>query len=76
MKPDITNRKLRAGIVGGGQGAFIGVVHRIAVELDGQARVATLSPDGRVFLCADNGGDVYAFRLVRPSHSSRAEIPS
>jgi len=30
---------LRAGIVGGGQGAFIGAVHRIAVELDGQALV-------------------------------------
>ena len=30
---------LRAGIVGGGGGAFIGTVHRIAVELDSQARV-------------------------------------
>jgi len=39
MRQDITNRKLRAGIVGGGQGAFIGAVHRIAVELDGQAQV-------------------------------------
>lgn len=27
------------GIVGGGQGSFIGAVHRIAVELDGQAEV-------------------------------------
>lgn len=33
------NRILRAGIVGGGSGAFIGAVHRIAAELDGQARV-------------------------------------
>lgn len=32
-------RRLRAGIVGGGQGAFIGSVHRIAAELDNQARV-------------------------------------
>ena len=32
-------RRLRAGIVGGGRGAFIGSVHRIAAELDGQARV-------------------------------------
>lgn len=32
-------RPLRAGIVGGGQGAFIGAVHRIAAELDGEARV-------------------------------------
>src|SRR2546429_1546783 len=39
MKQDILHRKLRAGIVGGGQGSFIGAVHRIAVELDGQAEV-------------------------------------
>src|SRR5947209_10758172 len=39
MKQDILQRKLRAGIVGGGQGSFIGAVHRIAVELDGQAQV-------------------------------------
>lgn len=32
-------RKLRAGIVGGGRGAFIGAVHRIAAELDNEARV-------------------------------------
>lgn len=32
-------RRLRAGIVGGGQGAFIGSVHRIAAELDGEARL-------------------------------------
>ena len=32
-------RRLRAGIVGGGQGAFIGAVHRIAAELDGEAQV-------------------------------------
>jgi predicted dehydrogenase len=31
--------RLRAGIVGGGRGAFIGAVHRIAAELDGQASV-------------------------------------
>ena len=34
-----TLRRLRAGIVGGGRGAFIGSVHRIAAELDGQAEV-------------------------------------
>ena len=32
-------RRLRAGIVGGGQGAFIGALHRIAAELDNEARV-------------------------------------
>lgn len=39
MRQDLQARKLRAGIVGGGQGAFIGAVHRIACELDGQAEV-------------------------------------
>lgn len=32
-------RRLRAGIVGGGRGAFIGSVHRMAAELDGQAQI-------------------------------------
>jgi predicted dehydrogenase len=31
--------RLRAGIIGGGRGAFIGSVHRIAAELDAQALV-------------------------------------
>ena len=31
------NRKLRFGMIGGGRGAFIGAVHRIAAVLDGQA---------------------------------------
>ena len=39
MKQDILNRKLRAGIVGGGQGSFIGAVHRRAAQLDGEAEV-------------------------------------
>jgi len=34
-----TPRRLRAGIVGGGRGAFIGAVHRLAAELDGEAQV-------------------------------------
>jgi predicted dehydrogenase len=37
MPPE--TRRLRAGIVGGGRGAFIGSVHRMAAELDGEARV-------------------------------------
>src|SRR6266403_125825 len=31
-----SNRKLRYGMVGGGQNAFIGAVHRMAANLDGQ----------------------------------------
>src|SRR5947207_6322404 len=32
-------RKLRMGMVGGGEGAFIGAVHRIAAALDGQVEL-------------------------------------
>jgi predicted dehydrogenase len=39
MNQDIFQRRLRAGIVGGGPGSFIGAVHRVAAELDGQAQV-------------------------------------
>jgi predicted dehydrogenase len=33
------NRKLRFGMIGGGRGAFIGGVHRIAAAMDGQAEL-------------------------------------
>ena len=36
------NRKLRMGMVGGGQGAFIGAVHRIAATLDQQAELVAI----------------------------------
>lgn len=39
MSRDVSNRRLRAGIVGGGIGSFIGAVHRLAVEMDSQAIV-------------------------------------
>ena len=32
-------RKLRFGMIGGGRGAFIGAVHRIAAAMDGQAEL-------------------------------------
>src|ERR1700722_2500601 len=32
-------RRLRFGMIGGGQGAFIGSVHRIAALMDGQAEL-------------------------------------
>ena len=34
-------RRLRAGIVGGGRGAFIGIVHRQAMALDGQMQIVS-----------------------------------
>jgi predicted dehydrogenase len=36
---EMNNRKLRAGMIGGGIGAFIGPVHRMALELDNNAEL-------------------------------------
>lgn len=43
-------RRLRAGIVGGGRGAFIGSVHRMAAELDGEAQLVAgaMSSDPKI----------------------------
>jgi predicted dehydrogenase len=50
MQKKMSDRRLRAGIVGGGRGSFIGKVHRIAAELDGEAIVVAgaLSSDPNV----------------------------
>lgn len=37
-------RKLRMGMVGGGEGAFIGAVHRIAAALDGRIELVCAAP--------------------------------
>ena len=34
-------RKIRMGMVGGGPGAFIGAVHRIAARLDGEIELVS-----------------------------------
>lgn len=38
-EPARASRRLRGGIVGGGRGAFIGTIHRMAAELDGEALI-------------------------------------
>lgn len=47
--PDTKRRRLRLGMVGGGQGAFIGAVHRIAARLDDRFELVAgaLSSDPR-----------------------------
>src|ERR1700741_4490746 len=45
----MTNRKLRMGMIGGGKDAFIGAVHRLAFNMDGQvemlAGALSVNPD-------------------------------
>jgi len=78
----MTVRKLRYAMVGGGQGAFIGAVHRKAMALDGQMELVAgaLSSDperalasGRELGLADGRShgrwqDLLADELKRPAH--------
>lgn len=64
------HRKLRAGIVGGGRGAFIGVVHRIACQLDNEAEIVAGALSGDPKRAAESARDWYLPR----SYSSFEEM--
>ncbi len=65
-----TQRRLRAGIVGGGRGAFIGWVHRLAAELDGQALLVAGAMSSRPEIARESAA---AWFLVR-AYSSYEEM--
>lgn len=62
------NRKLRMGMVGGGKGAFIGAIHRIAVNMDGMIELVcgalSTSPEK-----ADESGRMLFLEESRIYHS-------
>ncbi len=37
----MANRKLRMGMIGGGPGSFIGAIHRMAANLDGEIELVS-----------------------------------
>jgi len=55
----MTNRKLRLGMIGGGKDAFIGAVHRLALNMDGQVELVagalSINPD----IAVDSGKLLY-----------------
>jgi predicted dehydrogenase len=53
------NRKLRYGMIGGGRGAFIGAVHRIAARLDGQAELVAGAFSSDPARSRASGADLY-----------------
>ena len=57
-----SNRRLRVGIVGGGRGAFIGSVHRAAVELDGEALVVAGAMSSRPDIARESAAAWYLER--------------
>ncbi len=52
-------RKLRFGMIGGGRGAFIGAVHRIAAQMDGQAELVAGAFSSDPARSAASGEDLF-----------------
>ena len=53
------NKKLRFGMIGGGRGAFIGAVHRIAAQMDGQAELVAGALSSDPARSAASGADLF-----------------
>jgi predicted dehydrogenase len=55
-------RRLRAGIVGGGRGSFIGAVHRMAAELDGEVELVAGAMSSDSVVARDSAADWFLAR--------------
>lgn len=53
------SRKIRMGMVGGGRGAFIGAVHRIAANIDGQIDLVCGAFSSEAQRSRDSGADLF-----------------
>ena len=53
------NRKLRMGMVGGGKDAFIGAIHRLAFNMDGQVELVAGCLSVNPELAIASGKDLY-----------------
>ena len=65
--------KLQMGLVGGGEGAFIGAVHRMAAELDGRIRLTCGAFSSDPTKSRRAGVDLYGIDAAR-SYGSYAEL--
>jgi predicted dehydrogenase len=55
----MNKRKLRMGMIGGGSGAFIGSIHRIAAIMDGQAELVCGCFSSRPHISKETGKELY-----------------
>jgi predicted dehydrogenase len=55
----MTNRKLRMGMIGGGKDAFIGAVHRLAFNMDGQVEMVAGALSINPEIALDSGQALY-----------------
>jgi predicted dehydrogenase len=70
-----SGRRLRAGIVGGGRGSFIGKVHRIAAELDGEALIVAGAMSSNPIIARESAAAWYLARAYE-SFAEMAHIES
>jgi predicted dehydrogenase len=70
MQKKSSDRRLRAGIVGGGRGSFIGSVHRIAAQLDGEALIVAGAMSSNPTIAGESAAAWYLDR----SYESFAEM--
>jgi predicted dehydrogenase len=70
MQQKSSYRRLRAGIVGGGRGSFIGGVHRIAAQLDGEALIVAGAMSSNPTIAGESAANWYLDR----SYESFAEM--
>lgn len=70
-------RKLRFGMIGGGRGAFIGAVHRIAAQMDGQAELVAGAFSSDAERSKLSGADLFLDPArVYGSYSEMADVES
>ncbi len=68
------NRKLRFGMIGGGRGAFIGAVHRIAAIMDGKAELVAGAFSSDPARSLASGADLFLDPArVYPSYEAMAQ---
>jgi predicted dehydrogenase len=71
------NRKLRFGMIGGGRGAFIGAVHRLAATMDGQAELVAGAFSSDPQCSRESGADLFlAPDRVYGSYAEMAQAES
>jgi predicted dehydrogenase len=70
MQNKSSPRRLRAGIIGGGRGSFIGAVHRIAAQLDGEALIVAGAMSSNPTIARESAAAWYLDR----SYESFAEM--
>jgi predicted dehydrogenase len=73
--------KIRMGMVGGGQGAFIGAVHRIAANIDGQIELVCGAFSSNAERSINSGADLYipsgrCYATYQEMFEAEAKLPA